>query len=190
MKPSTRSALSCASIALAAHLAGPIPAIARSRAKAAANDGRVVGPHHAAAAGQGERLDDARETRRRRPARGIGVERARKPGRRQAGPTQPLARQQLVARRRRRRRRMARQAERLGDAARRSPSADRRRPARRRSGAREPRATIAVDRCRLVVEPDRNRRSRQGSSSTWHRSVAKTSSTPSRAAASPNARVW
>ena len=71
----------------------------------------------------------------------------------------------------------------------RSPSADRRRRARRRAAAgARPRESRRRRRLRRRNESE-SRWSRQGSSMMWHRSVANTSSTPSRSAASPNARV-
>ena len=86
--------------------------------------------------------------------------------------------------------RMARQARAPSSHRRQSPSADRRQRSRRR--------TESVAQPRESWRPIRLRRgtgsamaaSCQGSSSMWQRSVAKTRSTPSRSAASPNARVW
>ena len=71
----------------------------------------VVGAHHAAAAGQRDRLDDARKRRRGSSDRGSVAERSidAKPGHGQAGGAQPLARQLLVARDRGRRERVPRQ---------------------------------------------------------------------------------
>ena len=107
----------------------------------------------------------------------------------QAGIAQPLARQPLVARDRDRRERMPRagRAPRRTRAAMtvgRSPTASTPSSGVVDRGARgSPRPTAPSSWNRIGIAA-----SCHGSSSTWQRSVAKTRSTPSRSAASPNAR--
>ena len=160
MKPSTqRRRRAPRSARRAPPAAASAPAAARTPRPSSAG---IVGPHHAAAARQRDRLHDAgirqwlSGLRDRRMARSVDRH-GEEPGHRQAGVAEPLARQLLVPRGGRGVRRMPRQAETPRRRARRSPSADRRRRARRRSGRVGGRLEDRGDRRVLVVEANRDR---------------------------------
>ena len=156
---------------------------------------RIVGAHDAAAARQRDRLDDAGKRQLSRRARRSDRLVVRRRRRRTTAPAGPASRSRsrvrcLLRAIGRGRRRMPRQARapaatRAAITVGRSPTA--RTPsigrASRRLEDRRDRARLRREN-RIGIAP-----SCHGSSSTWQRSVAKTSSTPSRSAASPNARV-
>ena len=158
MNPST-SAVACASFRSARTSGCRISA--RSRSNAAANAAAIVGAHHAAAAGQRDRLHDA-GIRQGLMAEADGADRrssrhGTNHGHRQAGVAEPLARAAACGARRPRPPADATAGRALGDARARSPSADRRPRAGRRSDAARGRLEDRRDRRVLVVEPDRNR---------------------------------
>ena len=119
--------------------------------------GLVVGAHHAAAAGQGDRLHHAWKVDRQQGPRVRGEIDRSKPGSGQAGIAQPLTGQSLAARDRDRRERVPGQVEHLArgrrDDARPIPHGEH---AVDRLLDRGPRD--GLDRRALMVEPDRQRR--------------------------------